>query len=64
MLSNRLKRVLNEVIGQRQSVFQEGRYLLHSALVIKDKVDYEKVYDSINWKLLLYMLKRLGFKEK
>ena len=25
------------------------------------KVDYEKAYDSIHWRFMFYMLKRLGF---
>lgn len=28
------------------------------------KVDYEKVYDSVNWNFLFYMLRRLGFYAK
>jgi len=28
------------------------------------KVDFEKAYDSVNWKFLYYMLGRLGFKVK
>ena len=28
------------------------------------KVNFEKVYNSMNWKFLFYMLKRLGFVNK
>lgn len=79
ILSNKIKKVLGGIIDCRQCAFLGGRYLLHSALVANKvveeakrkkkkclifKVDYKKSYDSVSWKFLLYMLKRLGFQEK
>jgi len=68
--------VINKVIDVRQSAFLEGRGLLKSVLVANEvleeykrkrkscvffKVDYEKAYHSVNWELIYYMLRRLGF---
>nr|KYP71360.1 Retrovirus-related Pol polyprotein LINE-1 [Cajanus cajan] len=79
VLANRLKKVLPAVIDKNQSAFLEGRNLLHSVVVANEvvdeakkkrknclffKVDYEKVYDSVNWNFLKYMLRRLGFCNK
>jgi len=76
VLANILRKVLPSVIDVNQSAFLEGRGLLDSVLVANEtvdflkrekksgvfvKVDFEKVYDSVNWKFLYYMLDRLGF---
>jgi len=70
-LSLRLKHVINNVIGVRQSAFPEGRDLLDGVLVTNEvleekkrkkkscvffKVDYEKAYESISWDFIYYML--------
>jgi len=79
ILANRLKKVLPSVIDVNQSAFLGGRGMLDSILVANEtvgylkkekksgvlvKVDFEKAYDSVNWKFLYYMLGRLGFKVK
>ena len=79
LLANRLKRVLPNVIDKNQTAFLSGRGLLDSVLVANEivdflkkekqkgvivKVDYEKAYDSVDWDFLVYMLRRLGFKDK
>ena len=71
--------MLSILIDETQSTFIEGRHLLHSILIANEviheaktrnklclvfKVDYEKAYDSVSWKFLLYMLRRMGFCEK
>ena len=76
VLANRLKKVLSSVIDFNQSAFLEGRGLLESVLVANEmvdylmkakksgvfvKVDFEKAYDSVDWKFLYYMMGRLGF---
>jgi len=76
VLANRLRKVLPSVIDVNQSAFLEGRGLLDSVLVANEtvdflkkekksglmvKVDFEKAYDSVNWKFLFYMIGRLGF---
>ena len=79
LLANRLKKIMPLIIDERQSAFIEGRHLLQSALIANEvveeakrrqkpcivfKVDYEKVYDSVSWDFLVYMLRRLGFCSK
>jgi len=75
-LANRLKKVLPSIIDVNQSAFLSGRGLLDNILVANETVDYlkkekksgvivkvnfEKTYDSVDWKFLYYMLGRLGF---
>jgi len=79
LLVNRLKRVLPNVIDKNQTAFLSGKSLLDSVLVANEtvdflkkekqkgvivKVDYEKAYDSVDSDFLVYMLRRLGFKDK
>jgi len=62
-----------------QSAFLSGRGMLDSILVANEtvdylkkekksgvfvKVDFEKAYDSVDWKFLYYMMGRLGFNYK
>ena len=76
VLANRLKKVLSSVIDFNQSAFLGGRGLLDSVLVANEmvdylkkakksgvfvKVDFEKTYDSVDWKFVYYMMGRLGF---
>jgi len=76
IMANRLKKVLPSIIDVNQSTFLSGRGLLDSILVANEtvdylkkekksgvivKVDFEKAYDSVDWKFLYYMLGRLGF---
>ncbi|GFS31963.1 hypothetical protein Acr_00g0020140 [Actinidia rufa] len=70
---------MNTVIGEAQSAFLGGRNILDGVLIAKEvmdwwkskskrglliKIDFEKAYDSINWKFLLKMMKFLGFGNK
>lgn len=79
LLANRLKRVLPNIIDDRQSAFISGRHLLHSVLIANEvveeakrgrksclffKVDFERAYDSVSWNFLSYMLRRMGFCSK
>jgi len=79
ILANRIKNVLPSIIDIHQSAFIGGRGLLDNVLVATEvvnfmkrgkksgvlfNVDFEKAYDSVDWKFLYYMMGRLGFNER
>ena len=75
LLANRLSKVMNHLIDERQTTFVKGRQLLHGVLIANEvveeamrskrpcmvfKVDFEKAYDSVSWQFLFYMMGRMG----
>ena len=79
VLSNRLSKVLNHLVDERQSAFVKGRQLLHGVLIANEvveearrlkklclvfKVDFEKAYDFVSWQFLFYMMRRMGFHDR
>ncbi|GKD20048.1 kinase-like domain, beta-lactamase/transpeptidase-like protein [Tanacetum coccineum] len=79
MLAERVKRVVGNVVGEVQNAFIKGRYILDGVLIANEtmeflkrkkkkglvfKVDFEKAYDSINWRFILDLMKIMGFGEK
>ncbi|RZB79929.1 UDP-galactose/UDP-glucose transporter 5 [Glycine soja] len=71
LLANRLKRIMPDIIDERQSAFVAGRQLLHSAIIANEvveeakrrkksclvfKADFERAYDSVSWDFLIYMM--------
>ncbi|KAJ0901627.1 putative RNA-directed DNA polymerase [Helianthus annuus] len=79
MLANRLKLVMDGLSSPTQSAFVGGRNILDSPLIMSEivtwakkskkkllilKVDFEKAYDSINWKFLLRIMEKMAFPDK
>ncbi|GKV44765.1 hypothetical protein SLEP1_g51921 [Rubroshorea leprosula] len=76
LLANRLKKVLDQVIGKQQMAFISGRQLMDGVVIANEvvdeakkkkrksflfKIDFEKAYDKVCWKFLDYMMQKLGF---
>lgn len=51
ILSNRLKKVLNKVVNQRQSSFFKDRSLLHNAMVANEVVEEARMKKEVVWSL-------------
>nr|GEU83978.1 cysteine-rich receptor-like protein kinase [Tanacetum cinerariifolium] len=79
MLAKRVKKVVGNVVGDVQNAFIKGRYILDGVLVANEtmeflnknkekqlifKVSFEKACDSINWRYLLNIMKKIGFRVK
>ncbi|GKC45930.1 transposon TX1 [Tanacetum coccineum] len=79
MLAERVKCVVGYVVGEEQNAFIKDRFILDGVLIANEtmeylkkkkekslifKVDFEKAYDSINWRFLLDIMKRMRFGEK
>ena len=69
-----LAKRLRQIIDERQCAFVGGRNMLDGVLIANEmvegkksyvvfKVDFEKAYELVSWSFLLYMMKRLGFRE-
>jgi hypothetical protein len=76
LLANRLKNVIGSVISDTQSAFVKGRQILDGILVANEvvdeakklkkdlllfKVDFEKAYDSVDWKYLDDVMGKMSF---
>lgn len=78
VLTLRLNSVINKVINEAHTTFIPGRFILDGVLVVHEilhelrvkkkmgiilKLDFEKVYDKVNWKFLEDVLRRKNFDE-
>ncbi|GJS75871.1 putative RNA-directed DNA polymerase [Tanacetum coccineum] len=74
-----VKKVVGNMVGDVQNDFIKGRYILDGILLANEtvefikrkkekglvfKVDFEKAYDSINWRFIIDIMKRMGFGSK
>ena len=79
VLANWLKKVVGKVVFSSQNAFVEGRQILNATLIANKaidsmlksnesgmlcKLDIEKAYDNINWKILPLVMRKIGFGEK
>ena len=78
-LSMRLKKILPQIINIGQSGYVEGRQIFESIRLMQDimeitkndkspgimlMIDFEKAFDSIEWKFLYESLEKFNFGEK
>nr|GFA10094.1 cysteine-rich receptor-like protein kinase [Tanacetum cinerariifolium] len=78
-LAERFKKVVGKVVGDVQNEFIKGRYILNGVLIANEvvdhmrrtrckslifKVDFEKAYDSLNWRFLSDMMGKMRFENK
>lgn len=79
VLSNRLKKVLDETVSTSQNAFVEGRQILNAALVANEvvdsrkkkgvlgilcKLDLDKAYDHVNCDFLDSIMSMMGVGDK
>ena len=79
LLMDRLTGAARKIISTSQSAFIKGRFIQDSTVILHEvmhemkqqgekgivfKIDYEKAYDSINWKFVEEVLERKGFDQK
>lgn len=79
LLTNRLKKVLDETVSTSQNAFVEGRQILNAALVANEvvdsrkkkgvpgilrKLDLDKAYDHVNYNFLDSIMSMMGVGDK
>ena len=71
ILTRRIRRVMNDLVGEAQTAFLQDRKIYDGALIAcesvhwlkkaKKKLDFRKAYDSIRWSFVDYVLEKIGF---
>ncbi|GKU98552.1 hypothetical protein SLEP1_g11544 [Rubroshorea leprosula] len=76
LLANRLKKVLENLIGEQQMAFLKGRQLMDGIVIANEvideakkkkkkaflfKIDFEKAFDKVSWSFLDHMMQKMGF---
>ncbi|GKE96982.1 RNA-directed DNA polymerase, eukaryota [Tanacetum coccineum] len=76
VLENRLQQVVHSVVSEVQTAFVKGRQITDSPLIVNEiiswatknkeklfilKVDFEKVFDSLDWNFLDHTMEQMGF---
>ncbi|GKC44506.1 putative RNA-directed DNA polymerase [Tanacetum coccineum] len=79
ILAERIKKVIGGLIGDEQNAFIKGRFILDGSLIANEafdflkkkkkrafllKIDFEKAYDSVNWKFITDTMGQMGFGDK
>ena len=78
-MANKLRSVMGNLVREAQSTFVQGRQILDGALIACEavqwlqikrrsvallKLDFRKVYNSIQWTFVDHVLERIGFGSK
>jgi len=76
LLANKFQKVVGKVVSETQTAFVQGRQIMDGLLIANEaideakklkkelllfKVDFEKAYDSIDWKYLDAVMSKMGF---
>ena len=79
ILTNRLKRVVGNLVLDFQHAFVVGRQILNVVLIANEvidsrikanltriicKLDIEKAYNHVEWSFVLVLLEKMGFRPK
>ncbi|GKC23726.1 putative RNA-directed DNA polymerase, eukaryota, reverse transcriptase zinc-binding domain protein [Tanacetum coccineum] len=79
VLSNRLSKVVHSVVREVQTAYIKGRQIIDGPLMVNEilawaskkrerlfflKVDFEKAFDSLDWKFLDHTMEQIGFSHK
>ena len=79
ILANRLQRVVHSVVSEVQTSYIKDRQIIDGPLMVNEiiswaskkkerlfllKVDFEKAFDSLDWKFLDNIMNQMGFSSK